>query len=535
MTCARCAAFPKRSVHHERDFETSLPFTVFVLPTSGNRTRGVAYSNTILPSIEADISSMSAKIAALQATLHSMEQERDALEAVHKQYRNLIHPRRAVPPELWSEIFLFAALRVDEDFDACDSSGPIWALSQVCRPWRDIALSLHSLCPILELVLQRTGQCPLEVTLANADYHNRIRRSSDVHPLSLLRDRVLGMIFAESHRWRTLQVLEYEHSDTLYAPLCDRLPQLESLSLWFSYEPTLVAEAQPAHHAFRDCPHLFIEDDTGLPLFHEDCLAYIRLVGQCTSIEKLRLPLHPLIPPLIHSNLHKLTTGCGHLIDRLTLPHLEEAVLSKDLDSEYANFLPSFDRLLRRSHCTSLTKLDVIDLTLADHLLISILSQTPSLTALHLRASMADDNDEPNTQAMREATELIQALQVTPQQTVTFLPRVSSVKICLTEHMDSSGFPYFRPRSSFSSMVKARWVGDTERGLAKLQTFHFSLSAGLLESPYHDTTGRLPRLRNEVEARILSGLVNDGMDLVVRVTAILEPRGLDSTDILTVG
>ncbi|KAF9023468.1 hypothetical protein BDZ89DRAFT_1069817, partial [Hymenopellis radicata] len=462
---------------------------------SGNGTGGSHIQNTILPSIEADVSSMRAKIADLQATLHSMEQERDALEAVHKQYRNLIHPCRAVPPELWSEIFLFATLGVDEDFDACDPSGPIWALSQVCRPWRDIALSLHSLWSIMVV---------------------------DLMP-SAGKDRVLGMIFAESHH-------------ILYAPLCGRLPQLESLSLFSSYYPTPVAEAQPVHHAFRDCPRLtkvaltgkrcpidlpyaritdlFIDDDTGRPLS-------MRTRSDPSSLST------PLVQPLIHSNLHKLTTGCGHLIDRLTLPHLEEAVLSKDLDMEYANFLPSFDRLLRRSHCTSLTKLHVIDLTLADHLLISILSQTPNLTALYLRASMADDNDEPNRQATQEATEFIQALQVTPQQNVTFLPRVSSVKIGLTGHMDSSGFPYFEPRGSFSSMVKARWEGDTERGLAKLETFHFGLSAGLLESPYQDTTGRLPHLRNEVEAHILSGLVDDGMDLLV--------RGLDSTEILTVG
>ncbi|KAF9024341.1 hypothetical protein BDZ89DRAFT_1069155 [Hymenopellis radicata] len=567
MACARCAAFPKCSVHHERELETS-PSLHRLHTTNFPATQPEAshIQNAILPSIEVDISSLSAKIAALPATLHSMEQERDALEAVHKQYRNLIHPRRALPPELWSEIFLFAILG---------------QIDQVCRPWRDIVLSLHSLwsmivvasipsaneAPILEVVLQRTGQHPLELTLYNAGSLHRARRSSDVHDLWTSKDGVLGMILAESHHWRLVKILGYqEDSDILYAPLSGRLPQLESLSLHFPYgqpglvDLTPVAEAQPVIIVFRDCPHLtkvFITgkrhpidlpyasitelhmEDYAKPLLHEDCWASIRLVSQCTSLEKLRDsgcrdPDHsslsaPLIPPLmIHPNLHKLATGCNHLIDRLTLPQLDEAVLSKELDHPYANILPSFDRLLRRSHCTSLTRLLIVDLPLADHLLISILSQTPSLTTLQLTARVAD-HQEPNTQAMQEVTEFIQALQVTPQQNVTFLPRVS--KIHLTGHMDSSGIPYFGPRGSFSSMVKARWEGDTERGLAKLETLHCIMTTGLVVSPYHDTIGRLARLRDEVKA--LSGLIDDGMDLTIRVTAILNPRG--SANILTVG
>ncbi|KAF9024324.1 hypothetical protein BDZ89DRAFT_1136096 [Hymenopellis radicata] len=143
------------------------------------------------------------------------------------------------------------------------------------------------------------------------------------------------------------------------------------------------------------------------------------------------------------------------------------------------------------------------------------------------------DHKKPNTQAMQEVTEFIQALQVAPQQNVTFLPRVSSVKINLTRHMDSNGIPYFGPRGSFSSMVKARWEGDTERGLAKLETFHFSLSTGLGVTLSYDISGRLARLRDEVETHILSGLIDDGMNLTIRVTAILDPTG--STSILTVG
>ncbi|KAF9000356.1 hypothetical protein BDZ89DRAFT_1082362 [Hymenopellis radicata] len=584
MACARCAPFPNVAFTMNATWKhpPSSPSSYYQLSATDQEASHI--QKTILPSIEADISSMTAKVADLQVMLHSMEQERDALEAVHKQYRNLIHPHRAVPPELWSEIFLFAIfgqIELDEDFDACDSSGPIWALSQVCRPWRDIALSLHSLWSkiivdltpsagkvrILELVLQRTGQHSLDVTLGNADVLDRARRSSDIHSLLTLKDQVVGMAFAESHRWRTLEILEYADSDILYAPLCDRLPRLESLSLYFSYDPTLGAEAQPVNPAFKDCPRLtkvalvgkrrsinlpyaritdlYIQNDWE-PLLHEDCLAYIRLVGQCTSLKKLRIIGHsnsdpsflsaPLIPPLmIHSNLRKLITGCDHIIDHLTLPQLEEAILSKERDREYANILPSFDRLLRRSHCTSLTKLNIIDLTSIDRLIISVLSQTPNLTTVGLRTSMAADGDASNPQAMQAATEFIQALQVRPQQTVTFLPRVSSVKIHLIEHMDSSEIPYFGPRGSFSSMVRARWAGDAKRGLAKLEKFHFGLSAGLLGSPYHDTTGRLPHLANEVEAHILSRLVHDGMDLVIRVIAILDPRGLDSTDILAVG
>ncbi|KAF9024323.1 hypothetical protein BDZ89DRAFT_1162271 [Hymenopellis radicata] len=300
---------------------------------------------------------------ALQATLHSMERERDALEAVYKQYRNVIHPRRFT-------LVGYLSARHSWGGQGFQCLRPIWPYLGIepVVAW----MPSPNEAPILQVVLQRTGQHPLELTLYNAGSLHRARRSSDVHDLWSSKDGVLGMILAESHRWRSVKILGYqEDSDILYAPLSGRLPQLESLSLHFPYEQPPVAEAQPVIIAFRDCPRLtkvFITgkrrpidlpyasitelhiEDYANPLLHEDCWPSIRLVGQCTSLEKLRVtgcrdPDHsslsaPLIPPLmIHSNLHKLATGCNHLIDHLTLPQLEEAVLSKELDPLYANIL----------------------------------------------------------------------------------------------------------------------------------------------------------------------------------------------------
>ncbi|KAF8890854.1 hypothetical protein CPB85DRAFT_1441093 [Mucidula mucida] len=73
-----------------------------------------------------------------------MKEECDVLRIVEDKYQGLVSAHRAIPRELWLDIFLYAQSEYSDDLDPLKPSGIIWRLSHVCQAWRDVALSLHS-------------------------------------------------------------------------------------------------------------------------------------------------------------------------------------------------------------------------------------------------------------------------------------------------------------------------------------------------------------------------------------------------------
>ncbi|KAF9024318.1 hypothetical protein BDZ89DRAFT_1136088 [Hymenopellis radicata] len=270
--CAQCGTISKASLQYVHELETSTllhNLRTSNVPATDQESSHIQHN--ILPNIDTDISSISAKIRSLQDVVASLQQERDALENVRERYQGLTSLCRGVPPELWEQILFYVhedEQMDDEDFTVSHPTCSIWDMAKVCHTWRVVAVSLHScwtkLClefpedgkteqevRALKVALQRSGQHPLDITLITG------YNPSDFDPS--FRNRMLAMVHAESHRWRDARLSEYDmNSDILYAPLRGRLPMLESLYLFLTgefYINTPVDE-QSVVTVFGDCPRL---------------------------------------------------------------------------------------------------------------------------------------------------------------------------------------------------------------------------------------------------------------------------------------
>ncbi|KAF9035072.1 hypothetical protein BDZ89DRAFT_499279 [Hymenopellis radicata] len=247
------ASFPRRSLHYKQEYEALIDR----VHTSGSpvvEDEICHIENDVLPVLNQDVASINGSIASLQSILDSMKEERAALKSLEKGYKTFVPPYRAIPCDIWHEIFSHRLAL--ESSHSCQVSGPIWRLSQVCRTWRNVALSYYSAwctiefdfiegaseddAPILELVLQRSHRRLLSVTLTGCGWWE---------PDNDLVQAPLKRLFAESHRWQSLNLTEFD-PPSLYQSLRGRLPQLESLifEYWGSDRPVL--------HIFNDCPRL---------------------------------------------------------------------------------------------------------------------------------------------------------------------------------------------------------------------------------------------------------------------------------------
>ncbi|KAF9031859.1 hypothetical protein BDZ89DRAFT_609507 [Hymenopellis radicata] len=106
--CSQCGTISKPSLQYTNELETSI--LLHNLRTSNFPATDQESSHiqkNILPSIDADITSITAKIRSLQEVITSLQQERDALTVVQKTYRGLISPCRTVPREIWEQIFSY--------------------------------------------------------------------------------------------------------------------------------------------------------------------------------------------------------------------------------------------------------------------------------------------------------------------------------------------------------------------------------------------------------------------------------------------
>ncbi|KAF9025890.1 hypothetical protein BDZ89DRAFT_1179766 [Hymenopellis radicata] len=323
------ASFPRRSLHHKREYE-ALITRIYTSGSPVAEDEICHIENAVLPVLNQDVASINGSIASLQSILDSMKEER-------------------------------AALALGSS-NSCQASGPIWRLSQVCRTWRNVALSYYSAwctiefdfmertseddAPILELVLQRSHQRPLSVTLTGCC----------CEPDSDLVRAPLKHLFAESHRWQSLNLTEFD-PPSLYQSLRGRLPQLESLIFYYD------GDDRPVLHIFNDCPCLTRVSLLGnrahvdLPVAQltELCLkegedecwwrvddvgAYWHLIEECQSLQTLHISClsdisddedyYSPLSMITHPNICKIDIDCMGLMDKLTLPRLQEAALAHD-------------------------------------------------------------------------------------------------------------------------------------------------------------------------------------------------------------
>ncbi|KAF9024421.1 hypothetical protein BDZ89DRAFT_1069083, partial [Hymenopellis radicata] len=160
------------------------------------------------------------------------------------------------------------------------------------------------------------------------------------------------------------------------------------------------------------------------------------------------------------------------------------------------------------------------------HLLLSILSQTTKLAILQLEASMLHFREDdpfheygtPDDWSVTQMLDVMRALEVVPGHTVTFLPRLVSLDIQVTDHTDLHCIPYLEPHDDFVAMLKARHAGNGVE-LSKLEKFHFGLRTTFLDDRNRPEMYELcihEALFYGHDTSALCGLCEDGMNLGIQ-------------------
>ncbi|KAF8909936.1 hypothetical protein CPB85DRAFT_698520 [Mucidula mucida] len=177
-----------------------------------------------------------------------MRQLRAEQEVINKEYErceSLVSTLRTVPCEIWAHIFSYFCESPDQlHFSERNAFSPhrmLWTISQVCQAWRNIAFSVPLLWSYMDLTFPADSQREIDVYMLE-----RILRLSRQYPLHIVlcnsldvgcsfgpsfRNLMLGKIFAESHHWRSVELIEDWADSEVLCPaetLYGRLPLLES-------------------------------------------------------------------------------------------------------------------------------------------------------------------------------------------------------------------------------------------------------------------------------------------------------------------
>ncbi|KAJ7856793.1 hypothetical protein B0H13DRAFT_2576342 [Mycena leptocephala] len=270
--------------------------------TRATHTKTTASERAVLAATRLRIADIDAQILELERTYRSIQEEKAVLQ---EQLDAYVYPVLILPPEIVSEIFVHFLPTYPKPPPKTGLLSPN-ILCQVCRTWREIALSTPALWRAvrvflfngdkrkieagfraLETSLMRSGSCPLSIELVSGPFIEK-----ELPPF-------IRSIAAHCARWENLKLFAFlDHLHSIEGPLLS----LRSLTigLWASKDdsalPAIFHTApllrkvalqryKSTHHAIIPWSQLTVlivdiirPDECGLVLNHTPRLVHCRLV-----------------------------------------------------------------------------------------------------------------------------------------------------------------------------------------------------------------------------------------------------------------
>ncbi|KAJ8089094.1 hypothetical protein PM082_014342 [Marasmius tenuissimus] len=201
-------------------------------------------SSTLLDALETRIQELSASMQSLKEARAHIVQKKHILSSI-------LHPIRRLPPEILSEIFRIRAFN-EMDLERNDFPGSLdtrkapWTLSQVCRTWRLVAVSMPDLWTQVNVSWAEAVISPQRAASLESMLSIQLKRSQD-QPLSIsfysgetseapygrLQGRLLSLLCLRASQWRSA-CLEIDAKGL--GPLCrfqGPFCSLRSLKIYF--------------------------------------------------------------------------------------------------------------------------------------------------------------------------------------------------------------------------------------------------------------------------------------------------------------
>ncbi|KAJ7596561.1 hypothetical protein C8J56DRAFT_1105630 [Mycena floridula] len=338
--------------------------------------------------------------------LELIDVERKNFQTAIDQLKAVLSPVRRVPPEIWAEIF-----RLNPEYcSVFDTKSKAWSLSQVSRLFRATAAScpelwsdMHlwsfktslpddALLTLARTALQRAGPGPIDL---------RFWVHESIEP------ELLKIFLPRAISWRKL---EFSYWSTTLEPLVHVQHQLANLqSVKFSSCESSISTAE-WKDVFRHCPKLCevsgpssILHGIALPwsrithcileqIDNTDYIDFLLLAPNLQTFGVDEMSFHEVVyhpPTREHTTVRKLVAPNGAMLDQLTLPNLEDLLLTSLSSPEY--IVRSLYSFIIRSECL-LQRLR-IEAHHFDENFLEILDSIPTLRDLELYSSYFTTED----------------------------------------------------------------------------------------------------------------------------------------------
>ncbi|KAF9065068.1 hypothetical protein BDP27DRAFT_1425134 [Rhodocollybia butyracea] len=438
-----------------------------------------------------------------QARIAQLQLERDRLQADLEALRVELSPIRRIPLEILSEIFVHC-LPVPRrtGFSVATPSKAPLLLSQICRRWRSVAISIPKLWSSLSIQIK--DRCYPNISLVQTfldrsllhPFSFRLKESLVSNTDLSLTPAVFELLLKAYHRWQDVEIRysDWRIDDTSLLKIPASPPStLESLTLERAYWSsnllgsirTLLSAPGLRKISWSGLlqPHSNPADIMPLELLREFSLPdpcnlltktqFMRNLHRAPQLVSCTMTVLLVIPhladphesddfvlpdkenPLVFSDLKKLDITCDtaveQIFDVLVLPslktleisHLDNAVINAVMPAaESPRFwsMPSFKALHQRS-CFSLHTLDLADTDVQPDELLQILQLCS--TSLH---SLSLTNDHISSYCVDD--HVLQALTLVPECHQLLCPSLTNIKLwaCMSS---TDGL--------VSDMLESRW------------------------------------------------------------------------------
>ncbi|KAJ7648269.1 hypothetical protein DFH06DRAFT_574259 [Mycena polygramma] len=441
--------------------------------------------------LDVQIGSLKAQIRDLRASLSQYQSRREEVAESVRRHQSVISPIRRVPAELICEIFLVASSSEDGVIK------PPWYLGQICRSWRNHAVSYVALWvsltvgPDVGLTLWRLKEQLLRSGNAAIDI---IWQCGDDHP------RLMDLLLPHSSRWRTLRfedcgLQNFEWLNDFDVCL-DRLQKVEVYSPDTEiYIPDVFSTARNLRKVILT-RHDF-SDSADIEIPWQQITHYHGKYSSARQLEILKAAARTLqecvigFPEELDSepadiftlpNLCRLSSDYVNILAYLTAPSLAELrlVIGDDPMSLVAPFI-------HRSSCT-LTRLALVECGITPEV-ISLLRTLPSLRSLLV--DLEHDDDQVDTDSGSDWTTTM-CMSGAPSD---ICPRLTSFELGYTHKAQV-------PWDSFFAMAWSRFQIDS--------SFHSRLSRLRVVQRYDAPSNRMVAKMKMLQNRGFDAAFADG-------------------------
>ncbi|KAF8168987.1 hypothetical protein K438DRAFT_2024813 [Mycena galopus ATCC 62051] len=392
----------------------------------------------------ADIPLARDMVAKARQELEELRSRVAELERYVAETERIVFSINRLPPEILALMFLYSLLVSDRIPSKANAEG-VWLVSQVCKHWRQVALSsqkLWSFPTIYPFVHQTAYQFNLQLSRSGSAWlHPFLTARSSPHRDTIpYLARLLKSLRGTSDRWSSLVLaFDWTRVQTRIAFMKGNVGALEELQIEGKWSGTALPQGDRLD-VFANAPRLrklsvkdVCEPAVSLVIpWHQ--LTHYRAIGnghehlavlrRCSNLVSAHLTFSndssfpfdgaPVLVTLPH--LLRLRVGDSEFLRILSLPSLQDIVLQKAPEGDA---LLQLLALTRRDH-PPLTSISLVNGSLVASTLISLAEENPIIETLRIHAGRGD------TAAVDE---LIAQLTIHPSHASCFLPNLQTLEL----------------------------------------------------------------------------------------------------------